>query len=120
MQYKEMQVGDVVEITDKRRVTISAVDSAQNAYDENGRVIMADGPGERREFWLADRPLPPLPTKFGSVLEVTQRPVAYGPARWFLTEGEWISGTGARKSPTEFLNFIKRGRAVGRTYKVLA
>lgn len=72
MQYSEMQVGDKVEITDKRTVTISKVDAAQNAYDERGNIIMANGPAvpNTREFGLIERPIPPLPTELGSIISV--------------------------------------------------
>ncbi|AXC36213.1 hypothetical protein SEA_LYELL_110 [Microbacterium phage Lyell] len=72
MQYNEMQVGDKVEIADKRTVTISKIDAHANAYDQNGKVIMADGshgPGSR-EFGLIERPIPELPTELGSIISV--------------------------------------------------
>ncbi|WMI33980.1 hypothetical protein SEA_ERENYEAGER_110 [Microbacterium phage Erenyeager] len=72
MQYNEMQVGDKVEITDKRTVTISKIDANENAYDQNGKVIMANGPHypHTREFGLIERPIPDLPTELGSIISV--------------------------------------------------
>ncbi|URM87513.1 hypothetical protein SEA_DUSTYDINO_114 [Microbacterium phage DustyDino] len=96
MQYNEMQVGDKVEITDKRTVTISKIDAHANAYDQNGKVIMANGPHypHTREFGLIERPVPDLPTKLGSIISVPHEnpfaeheefvliPGLYSPAVW--------------------------------------
>jgi hypothetical protein len=81
MQYKDMQVGDKVEITDKRTVTISKIDHNQNAYDERGRLIYALVEGSR-EFSLIERPIPDLPTKLGSIISV--RPDPFDDAREYV------------------------------------
>ena len=114
MKYSEMQVGDKVEITDKRTVTISKIDSAQNAYDDQGRMLMDSHPisgNGTREFGLIERPAPPLPTEKGTVVKVSSL-ASTEPGLWFLTETmtggyvEWVSASGVRKSPEEFRTFL--------------
>ncbi|QWS69474.1 hypothetical protein SEA_NECROPHOXINUS_112 [Microbacterium phage Necrophoxinus] len=94
MQYNEMQVGDKVEITDKRTVTISKIDAHANAYDQNGKVIMANGPHypHTREFGLIERPIPDLPTELGSIISVPHENPFAKHEEFVLIPGLYIAG----------------------------
>lgn len=112
MQYKEMQVGDKVEITDRRTVTISRIDEAQNAYDARGSIILAD---EGREFGLIERPQKPLPETRGSVIRVKH--ASGGSAHWMLTSRDtWVSEIGVKKFSPELTDFVN---SVGLQWEVV-
>lgn len=112
MQYSEMQVGDKVEITDKRTVTISRVDVRENAYDQDGKIIVSTGPYGDREFGLIARSIPPLPTKFGSIISVQGDNLFNEPDEFILVNGMYVGSVwrsidkGGAKSVSEMAKFV--------------
>lgn len=91
----EIQAGDEIEVIDRVRVTVKAVNTLARRIDTERHSSFTETLAHwEREFKLAERPLPPLPTGAGSVIEV-------GGERWFRqdqhgTMGDrWINGFGS-------------------------
>lgn len=86
----DIRVGDTIRIT--REVEVKQV-YTYGIQNTNGRVHAIDDT-DKPVIELLKRPLPPLPTKIGSMIEV-------GGERWFLQEENgltprrWINGYGS-------------------------
>lgn len=65
---------------------------------------------------LVERPLPPLPDVWGSVVKVTHSPSGVS-ANWLLHNGgQWVSASGTRKTSEDLLRWMQD---YGYTFEVL-
>lgn len=110
---EDIQVGDTIRIT--REVEVEQV-FTYGVQTKSGGVY-AIGDEDKPVIELLDRPLPPLPLAWGSVIKVTD-PETAPAVNWLLhNSDEWVSPSGARKTGSAMLSFLKQR---GFTFEVIA
>lgn len=112
--FKDIKVGDKVRIVDHQVIEVRDKSELYLNHIHGPKLT-----GWERSFELIERPLPPLPTEVGSVIEITDNNPfedSYGKRkRWFLREpgrgnGRLWQGTGFGEKllPDELMKLAER------------
>lgn len=111
---EDVQKGDTLKLS--RTIVVSTdLDSAGDFKDQDDDwVILSHYDfGDKYTLELVSRPLPPLPTKPGSVVDIDRIDGgdARGLSRWMLlSNGNWHCASGGFRNSTEFAELIDTGR----------
>lgn len=109
MNHNEIKAGDLIQVT-----AVIKADTVVRSGDGKTTIRFVNSSGRSAQVRLDDndlvtlieRPLPPLPTELGSVIET-------GHVRWFLREDfdaepRWVAtGYGINNTPDELLRIVK-------------
>lgn len=72
ISFDDIHVGDTIRVVDVRDIKITEASRGYEVRDEQGKTVLRESRfhGATRTFQLIDRPISPLPTRYGSVILV--------------------------------------------------